>query len=45
VRGREAEDRRPADVLPREVDRPGIEVPDEKVQVFGSCQSSVDTRP
>ena len=33
--GREAEDRRPADVLPGEVDRPGIEVPDEQVQVFG----------
>jgi hypothetical protein len=35
VRGREAEDCRPADVLPGEVDRPGIEVPDEQVQVFG----------
>jgi hypothetical protein len=35
MRDREAEDRRPADVLPGQVDRPGIELPDEKVQVFG----------
>ena len=35
VRGREAEDGRPADVLPGEMDRADAEVPDEKVQVFG----------
>jgi hypothetical protein len=35
MRGREAEDRRPADVLPCQVDRADAEVPDEKVQVFG----------
>jgi hypothetical protein len=35
MRGREAEDRRPADVLPGEVNRADIELPDEKVEVFG----------
>jgi hypothetical protein len=35
MRGREAEDRRPADVLPGEVDRADAELPDEKVQIFG----------
>ena len=35
MRNREAEDRRPADVLPCQVDRPDPELPDEKVQVLG----------
>jgi hypothetical protein len=35
VRGREAEHRRPADVLPGQADRPGAELPDELVQLFG----------
>jgi hypothetical protein len=35
MRDRQPEDRRPADVLPGEMDRADAEVPDEKVQVFG----------
>jgi hypothetical protein len=44
MRGREAEDRRPADVLPGQVDRPGIELPDEKVQVLGRRRAAVLAR-
>jgi hypothetical protein len=35
VRGREAEDHRPANVLPGQVDRADPGLPDEKVQVLG----------
>jgi hypothetical protein len=35
MRGRQAEDRRPADVLPGEMDRADAQMLDEKVQVFG----------
>jgi hypothetical protein len=34
--GRQAEDRRPADVLPGEMDRASAELPDENVQVFSA---------
>ena len=44
VRGREAEDRRPADVLPGEVGRADAEAPDEKVQVFGRRRAVVLAR-
>ena len=44
MRGREAEDRRPADVLPGQVDRPDPELPDEKVQVFSRRRAAVLAR-
>src|ERR1700691_5986502 len=44
MRGRQAEDCRPADVLPGQVDRPGIEVPDEKMQVLGRRRAVILAR-
>jgi hypothetical protein len=44
MRGREAEDRRPADVLPGQVDRPGIELPDEKVQILSRRRAVILAR-
>jgi hypothetical protein len=42
---REAEDRRPADVLTGEVDRADVQRSDELVQVLGRCRAVVVARP
>ena len=45
VRGREAEDGRPTDVLPSEVDWADVESFDEEVQIFGRGLAVILARP